>query len=80
VQVMKFRVDRDGKDVLQTPGDWVEIGAFAGDGKLLHLEKVFVRGSGTFHFTVNSKPDTAALDPLAMLIDRSPEHSERKIR
>jgi ABC-2 type transport system permease protein len=80
VQVTKFRVDRDGKDILEKPGDWVEIGAFAGNGKLLHLEKVFVRnGSGTFHFTVDRKPDTAALDPLAMLIDRNPDHTERKI-
>jgi len=79
VQVTKFRVDQDGKDVLQKPGEWVEIGAFARDGKLLHLEKVFVRGSGTFHFTVDRKPDTAALDPLAMLIDRNPERSEHKL-
>ncbi|HWC99308.1 MAG TPA: M1 family aminopeptidase [Candidatus Sulfopaludibacter sp.] len=79
VQFLKLRVDGQGKEIGQPPGDWVEIGAFAND-KLIHLERVFVQhASQTFRFTVNQKPNTAALDPLGVLIDRTPDRTKRKV-
>lgn len=49
-------------------------------GKRLHLERVFIQQTQkTFRFTVDEKPDTAAIDPLALTIDKTPGNNQRTV-
>jgi hypothetical protein len=72
LEVHKFKVRDNGNEYeVVPPNDWIDVGALAG-GRLLHRERVLVTGNqSTQHFTVDQKPDTAAVDPLMLLIDRS---------
>jgi hypothetical protein len=85
VEFNKFKVDQDGNEIVQTPGDWVEIGAFAPPahgryGRLIHLERVYIQQrQQAFHFSVDEKPDSAAIDPLALMIDKTPDNNKRAV-
>jgi aminopeptidase N len=87
VECKKYQANDQGQETEVTVNDWIEIGAFAEPeagkkyGNTLHRERMKITAANnTFTFTVDEQPETAGIDPFALLIDRMPEDNMRKVK
>lgn len=90
-QVWKMKVANDGNEYAANLNDWIEVGAFAKPpngkryGKLLHRQRIELMGPGNlttswkFAFVTDEKPATAGIDPLNLLIEKSPDETMRSV-
>lgn len=70
----KYRSDESGRQTELTFSDWMDVGALDAQGNALFLEKRKVNsGESEITFSVPSKPAMVGVDPLNMLVDRTPQ-------
>jgi ABC-2 type transport system permease protein len=86
VEARKFKADATGAETEVPVDDWIDIGAFAKPdsgrryGATLYRARMhIVQRASTFTFSVDRLPETAGIDPFALLIDRSPGDNMRKV-
>ncbi|MBZ4421916.1 M1 family aminopeptidase [Myxococcus sp. RHSTA-1-4] len=73
VLAKKYRSDDKGTQTELDFNDWMDVGALDEKGNALFLEKRKVpKGESEISFTVAAKPAEVGIDPLNMLIDRTP--------
>ncbi|NMO14787.1 hypothetical protein HPC49_17330 [Pyxidicoccus fallax] len=73
VMAKKYRADDKGAQTELDFNDWMDVGALDEKGEALFLEKRKVpKGESEITFTVPVKPAEVGIDPLNVLIDRSP--------
>jgi hypothetical protein len=83
--VSKSQLDSNGQESLSALDDVIEIGAISANGKILARQVVRVTTSQpaepllTGHLTTDELPDKAGVDPLSLLIDKSPGENLRKV-
>jgi hypothetical protein len=80
VEARKFKDDASGRETEVPVDDWIDIGAFARPapgrkyGATLYRRRVhLIQRRATFTFTMRQLPETAGIDPFALLIDRIPD-------
>jgi len=85
-QFQKLKTGSYGEEREAPLDDWFEVGAFAKSGKLLHRQRVHVACGGNetnmfyvWSFTVDEKPDRAGLDPLCLLVEKSPDATMKHV-
>jgi len=70
----KRKADDLGHETDAPLDDWIDVGVTDADGGLLYREKTHVtKADNTFTVVVAAKPARAGLDPLTLLIDRTPK-------
>ena len=86
VETHKFRANENGLETEVPVDGAIEVGAFAAPpkgkkyGKTLHRESVALKsGKSMTHFTVDSLPEKAGIDPFHLLIDRVPDDNLKKV-
>jgi ABC-2 type transport system permease protein len=86
VEARKFKADAKGDETEVPVDDWIDIGAFAKPasgriyGDTLYRERIHItQRNSTFTFTTAQLPDTAGIDPFALLIDRVPDDNMRSV-
>ncbi len=73
VLAKKYRSDDKGTQTELEFNDWMDVGALDEKGEAVFLEKRKVpKGESEITFTVPAKPAEVGIDPLNMLIDRTP--------
>lgn len=73
VLAKKYRSDDKGAQTELDFNDWMDVGALDDKGEALFLEKRKVpKGASEITFTVPVKPAEVGIDPLNVLIDRTP--------
>jgi aminopeptidase N len=73
VLAKKYRSDEKGTQTELDFQDWMDVGALDAKGEALFLEKRKVpKGASELTFTVAVKPAQVGVDPLNVLIDRTP--------
>jgi hypothetical protein len=73
VMAKKYRSDDKGGQTELDFNDWMDVGALDDKGEAVFLEKRKVsKGESELSFTVAVKPAQVGVDPLNVLIDRSP--------
>ena len=78
VSVQKVRADELGAEREVAVHDLIDVGIFGADGKLLYLDKHWLRaGTQEITVTVPAPPARAGVDPLHKLIDRKPDNVVR---
>lgn len=84
--VHKYKADEKGNESEVPAHDWIDIGAFAKPAKgkkygaTLYRQRVLMSsGRSTYKFTVDQAPDTAGVDPFALLIDRIPDDNVKPV-
>jgi ABC-2 type transport system permease protein len=80
VAARKVVVDTEGVETNVPMNDLIEIGAFAPDGKRLHLAMHRIRtGAQTITITVPQRPARAGIDPRHLLIDVETKDNVREL-
>jgi ABC-2 type transport system permease protein len=86
VEARKFKADAKGNETEVPVDDWIDIGAFAKPesgkkyGDTLYRQRMHItQRNSTFTFTVAELPDTAGIDPFALLIDRIPDDNTKDV-
>jgi hypothetical protein len=83
--VSKSQLDGNGQEYLTPLNDVIEIGALSAKGKVLARQSLRVITSNasettlTRHITTGELPAQAGVDPLSLLIDKSPGQNLRKV-
>ena len=85
-QFQKLKTDYYGRESEVPLDDWVEVGAFGKGDRLLHRQRVHVACGGNetnlswvWSFTVDEKPERAGLDPLCLLVEKSPDDTMKRV-
>ena len=86
VEARKFKADAKGNETEVPVDDWIDVGAFAKPasgkkyGDTLYRERMHItQRNSTFTFTTTALPDTAGIDPFALLIDRIPDDNVKNV-
>jgi hypothetical protein len=86
VEARKFKADAKGNETEVSVDDWIDIGAFAKPaasrkyGDTLYRERMHItQRNSTFTFTTAQLPETAGIDPFALLIDRIPDDNMKNV-
>lgn len=86
VEANKFKADAKGNETEVPVDDWIDIGAFAKPAKdkkygdTLYRRRMHItQHDSTFTFTTAQLPDTAGIDPFALLIDRVPDDNMKPV-
>jgi len=86
VEAHKLKDDSAGNETEVPVDDWIDIGAFAKPaegsqyGATLYRGRVHMTGRrATFTFTTRELPETAGVDPFALLIDRIPDDNTMRV-
>ncbi|HZY81353.1 MAG TPA: M1 family aminopeptidase [Cyclobacteriaceae bacterium] len=66
----KLQVDSTGREVVVPINDWIDVGVYGEDGKIVYLKKhKFSRQKNTLTIITRSRPTRVGIDPLYKLID-----------
>ena len=75
VEAHKFKVTKGSEESEVPLNDWIEVGAIAKE-KVLHRELVRMTShKGSYKFTVDSIPESAGIDPMYLLVNKSPDNN-----
>jgi ABC-2 type transport system permease protein len=77
----KFKADGTGDTKPVKVNDWIEVGVYGKDDKLLYMAKHKVtQKDNTFTITVNEEPLKAGIDPENKLIDRHSKDNVKEVK
>jgi len=80
VEVRKLRADGQGVETEIEVDDWLDIGVFGEDDKVLFLEKRHItKPSVTFELVVPERPLRAGIDPYNKMIDRDADDNVSEV-
>jgi ABC-2 type transport system permease protein len=80
VEAKKLRADGQGVETGTEIDDWIDIGVFGEDDKVLFMEKRHITEPSTsFELTVAERPLEAGIDPYNKLIDRNADDNVKKV-
>ncbi|MCP4898281.1 MAG: ABC transporter permease subunit [bacterium] len=81
VEATKLRADGQGVETEVAIDDWVDIGVFGNDEKVLFFEKRRITEASTnFEIVVDEQPARAGIDPYNKLIDRDSDDNVSTVR
>ena len=80
VEAKKLRADGQGVETETEIDDWLDIGVFGEDDKVLFMEKRHITEPSTsFELIVAERPLRAGIDPYNKLIDRNADDNVKKV-
>ncbi len=80
IRARKVRADGKGVETEVPIDDWIDIGVFGEDDKVLYLEKHRIREKESIiEITVHEEPQEAGIDPYNKLVDRNSDDNRKKV-
>ena len=80
VEAKELRADGHGVETETEIDDWLDIGVFGEDDKVLFMEKRHItEPSASFELIVAEQPLEAGIDPYNKLIDRNADDNVKKV-
>jgi aminopeptidase N len=74
VKTIKYRASEQGEQTELDFNDFIDVGALDENGELAHLEqRQLKKGEAEVTFTMPTKPAKVGVDPLNVLVDRTPD-------
>jgi hypothetical protein len=80
VRTRKMRADGSGALTDVPVNDWIDVGVFGDEGKVLYLEKHHFAGNATkVEIEVTAAPREAGIDPYNKLVDRDSDDNRKRM-
>jgi ABC-2 type transport system permease protein len=81
VAAKKVRADGHGVETEIAINDWIDVGIFGEEDKVLYMKKHRIdRNTATFELLVDEKPVRAGIDPYNKLVDRNSSDNVKQVK